>query len=189
MLTLVTPPTVEPVSVQECKDWLRVDHSADDALILALATAARHYCEDRQNRAYCSQTWKASLDAYPAAFSLWRSPVVSVTSVQYVDTDGATQTLSSSEYTLDALSEPGRVVPAYNASWPSIRAVPNAVTLTFVCGYGAAADVPEIFKSAIKMYVADAYENRESIVVGPSVNRSPITVDMMLQPDRLMVVS
>jgi len=89
--------------------------------------------------------------------------LVSVGSIQYVDTDGATQTLAATEYTVDATQRaPGRIVEAFDKSWPDTRVTPNAVTVTFDAGFGAAVDVPEEYKQIIKLYFEHLYDHRES---------------------------
>lgn len=188
MLQRTVDPTSEPVTLAECKTWLRVDIADDDALLSALVTAARDAHELYCNRAYITQTWQLTLDYFPPTIQLWRCPVLAITSVQYVDSAGATQTLAGSKYQLDNASEPARLVPAYNEVWPTTRDIPNAVTITFTAGYGAtAADVPEIYKIAIKREVADQYENRESLVMG-SIDSSPHTAHLLLMPHRIIQV-
>lgn len=103
------------------------------------------------------QTWVQRLDWFPCEIELRRPPVQSVTSVEYVDTAGSTQTLASSRYQLDASSAPGRLRPAYGDSWPTIRLIPNAVTITFVAGYLTAAAVPAIAKRLILLACEEDY--------------------------------
>jgi uncharacterized phiE125 gp8 family phage protein len=38
---LLTPPAVEPISLDEAKAYLRVEHAADDDVIAALIAGAR----------------------------------------------------------------------------------------------------------------------------------------------------
>jgi uncharacterized phiE125 gp8 family phage protein len=79
-----------------------------------------------------------------------------------VDTDGTTQTLSTSRYQVDAKRRPGRMRPAYGYSWPATRpSTVNAVTVTFVAGYGPAASVPESVRQAIRLAVSTWNLNRE----------------------------
>ena len=58
MLQRTVDPTSEPVTLAECKTWLRVDIADDDALLSALVTAARDAHELYCNRAYITQTWQ-----------------------------------------------------------------------------------------------------------------------------------
>lgn len=169
-LTLVAPPTAEPVTLAEAKAQLKVDASADDALITSLITAARQQAEETgafgfsHGRALVTQTLALFLDGFPdadGAIEVPRPPLASVTSITYVDTAGTTQTLASSDYTVDAKSKPGRVAPAFGKSWPATRDVINAVTVTFDAGYGTAAAVPESIKREIKALLVHLYERRE----------------------------
>jgi uncharacterized phiE125 gp8 family phage protein len=42
---LLVPPSAEPWSVAEAKDFLRIEHDDDDAVIAALIAAARGHVE------------------------------------------------------------------------------------------------------------------------------------------------
>ena len=87
-------------------------------------------------------------------------------SVVYIDTDGATQTVSSSVYDVDIDQEPGRLRLAYSESWPSDRrSTPNSVIIRFVAGYGDADAVPETIKAAIKLLVGHLYEHRVQTIL------------------------
>ena len=100
-----------------------------------------------------------------------RAPLISVDSITYTDTTGATQTLATSEYVVDAQGddEPVRILPAYGKTWPATRIYPNAVTIQFQAGYANAAAVPSSIKSAIKQIVGTWQENRESVVTDTRV--------------------
>lgn len=164
-LRLITAPSDEPVSLDEAKLHLRVDDAAEDNYVNGLLIAARTWCENYQNRAYLTQAWRLTLDAFPrcgqSVIRVPRAPLRSVTNIQYVDTDGVTQTWASSNYLVDTQSEPGRIALAYGASWPSTRCQVGAVTVNYSAGYGEAEDVPEQVKHAIKLVLGDWYNQRE----------------------------
>lgn len=136
MLELYTPPTAEPVSLVQAKAFLRVDSTDDDVLIAELIRGARAYIEHMTGRQFVVCTYKLHLDAFPSRIVLPRPPVVSVSSITYVDTGGTTQTLAAANYTLKPYSEPAEVIEAYGKSWPSTQDVENAVTVTYVAGHG-----------------------------------------------------
>ena len=52
---ILTPPSVEPISLMDVKDWLNIDFSSKDALISKLITRARRRCETVTGRAFASQ--------------------------------------------------------------------------------------------------------------------------------------
>jgi hypothetical protein len=52
---VLTPPSVEPVTLTDVKDWLNIDFSSKDALISKLITRARRRCETVTGRAFAPQ--------------------------------------------------------------------------------------------------------------------------------------
>ncbi len=186
-LQLITAPATEPVTLAEAKAHLRVTTVDDDTLITALIVAARQTAENMTDRALITQTWEKSLDVFPEAIELPKPRIQSITSVKYIDTAGVEQTLAGTEYLLDAASEPGWVTPAYDKAWPETRAVPNAVKVRYVAGYGAtAADVPQIIRHAILLIIGELYERRENAIVGVVIGVVPFSAMALLSPYRIV---
>lgn len=159
-----TEPALEPVTVDEVMDQANIDVHDQPELLQGYITAARIMVEKDVARSLMTQTIKLRMDEFPGfEIMLERPPVQSVSSITYVDTDGTTQTLSSSLYETDLSSEPARVRPAYGRVWPFTRYMSNAVTVTYVAGYSSAADVPQTAKLAIKLLASHWYRNREAV--------------------------
>lgn len=169
----VSTPTANPaVTTANAKAQLRVNHNADDTYIAALVAAATDVVEGYLNRAFVNRTYTLDLDGFPRdnEILLERAPLVSVTSIAYIDSAEANQTLSTDSYEVDTKSTPGRIVLATDATWPSTYDKPNTVTITFVAGMGAdESSVDEKYQLMIKMLVANWYQNREPVVVGPGL--------------------
>lgn len=166
-LDLVTPAGAEPIDLTTAKAHLRVIVNAEDTLITALAKAAREHVEAYTGRALVASTWKQSGAAFADSIDLLKSPASSITSIQYVDEAGATQTLSSSVYRLVTSSDPAAAAPARveladGESWPAVAVRPDAVRITFVAGYASAAAVPPSLVSAILLILGDLFENRSA---------------------------
>jgi len=118
---------------------------------------------------------------------LTQPPLISIDSVKYIDVDGTQQTMASTDYKVDSVTEPARLVPAYGKSWPGTRNEINAVEVTFTCGYGAPSAVPEAIKAWMKLRIGAMYENRESDValLRGSVGEMPFA-DKLLAPFRAL---
>ena len=151
-----------PVSTADAKLHLRVDSADEDALIARLVSAATDYVQADLGQQLVTATRRLKMDRWPTGtyYELDYPPLVTVTSITYVDTAGDTQTWSSSYYDVDVDYKPGRVRLAYNQSWPNLRSTPNAITTTYTCGYGADSAVPENIVSAILLLVGGWFENR-----------------------------
>lgn len=210
-LTVDTEPSAEPVTVAEAKTHLRVDGSDDDTYIGALVTAARQHVEHVTSRALVTQTLALTLDHFPGTahgildlrmrpeelrgrghdwvIRLPRSPLQSVSSITYIDDAGASQTLAASKYDVDTSSLVPRITPAYSEVWPTTRPIPNAVTVTFVAGYGAAADVPAALKQAMLVLIGTMYEHRETVVAGAAPEKVPHTFDYLTGPYRVATLA
>jgi len=157
--------TTRVVTLSEAKDQMRITGTDEDTLINRLIDAATSYAEELLHRKLLTQTCIDYLDAFPTVIRPEWSPLVGITSIQYIDTDGATQTWSSAEYDVDTDTVPGRVQPAYGEDYPDIRDDMNAVTVTYTAGYGtAASDVPQEIRHWILLAVAHLYEHREASI-------------------------
>lgn len=162
-LTLVTPPSDEPVSVAEAKRYAKVVHDEDDELIYSLIVSGRQWAEWFTQRAFITQTYDWKLSGFPTSdWEVPKAPLQSITSITYVDSNGAPQTWAATEYTVNApageFARPGTLALGYGKSFPTARAIPQAVTVRFVAGYGLAVAVPIGIKAGIEEYVALRYD-------------------------------
>lgn len=179
-------PAAEPITLAEAKLHLRVDHDYENDMITSLIVAARQWAENETRRRFINTTLRLSMDCFPEVIRLPGGKCQSVTSIVYIDTAGVSQTLSASYYTVDTDSEPARIVQAYGYAWPAIRYDPNAVKVTYVAGYGAAATaVPDGIKSAIKLQIGNLYENREATISGTTIAEVPMAAKALLDPFRV----
>lgn len=166
-LKLFAAPASEPLTLSDTKNFLKVEHTTDDSLITMLISGARIAAEGITNRALITQTWDFYIDQFPPWEQYIPFPSLqSITSIKYYDTDGALQTLASNQYRADLVSEPARVEPAFGLIWPITRWQSNAVVIRFVCGYGAAADVPAGILNWMLMRIRTMYDNRAQIEIG-----------------------
>ena len=186
-IKVITPPAAL-LTIAELHLQLKLDtgafvvHPDDTLLTTRLLPAAAAYCEHASNRSYGSQTLELALDAFPSGpIALPRGPVTSVTSVTYVDTAQATQTRSSSLYTLDDYSPEAWLIPAYDTTWPDVLATPNAVKVRYVAG---AATVPPSVLSAMLLLVEYWHDNMGAYGVGTMSEDVRRGIDALLQIDR-----
>lgn len=211
-IEVVTPPTVEPVSLAEAKVHLRLDPATahpEDALIEEWIISARERVETEVGRALATRTLDVYYDAFPCgggfllrdirqfgwghpdfmprsqALSIPLPPLQSVTSVKYLDAAGVLQVLDPARYrVVPATNRPGRVEPVLNGEWPETAPLSDAVVVRVVAGYGLASAVPASAKSAIKLLLGHKNEHREAVLVGESAAELPRGVRDTLNPLR-----
>lgn len=161
--TLITAPTIEPVSVDEVKDYARIDGSDEDTVIESFITAARQASELYTRRAFIEQTWRMSLDWWEERLiELPRPPLQSITKVETVDEDDTATEYAATNYYAITDSIPGQIALRIDATPPTNydRDI-GGYRITYVAGYGSlAADVPELLRLAIKQWAVVIYEER-----------------------------
>ena len=184
---VTSAPSEEPVTLAEASLWAKIDSTDDNDIVTSLIKAARLNAESYTRRGFVTQTVVAYFDGFYDEMILNRSPISAITSVKYYDGDDNIQTLATTVYDYDIISEPGIITLGYNQTWPTTYDKKNAVEVTMTVGYGAASTVPEDIKTAIKMILTHLYENRQDVIVGRQVNSMPQNSEWLLEPYRVWV--
>ncbi|MCP3680262.1 MAG: hypothetical protein GY782_08455 [Gammaproteobacteria bacterium] len=175
-LIQITAPSSEPVTLGEVKGHLRIDSTSEDELLKSYVKSARHKAELYMKRQIMPATWQLLLDCFPGstlAIDLLRPPLSTASTdivITYKNSTYGTSTLTSTAYTIDFDSEPGRIYPSQNSSntntWPSdLLITTHAVTIQYKSGYLRRNVVPQPIKQWIMSEVGAMYEYREPITI------------------------
>jgi uncharacterized phiE125 gp8 family phage protein len=187
-LEVTTAHSTTIVSTADLKTHLRITFTDDDDYIAMLEGAAVRMVEEYTNT-YLATT---SLIQYGTRFSdlkiLYKSPVSNT--VEHLPTvsyysGGAWNTLATSEYEFVPLIKPARLYPSDDSSLPSTDDVFQAWKISYTAGYTS---VPDPLIQAIKIIVADMYENRQSVIVGKIVSTIPKTAEYLMNPYKIQTL-
>lgn len=186
-LRIAVPARGEQITVDEAALHCRIDGYGsppeyfEQTWLESAIVAAREYCEGWTGLALVPQTFELAVNGFPSlcglaayygsepGISLQVAPVIAVQTVTYTDTDGATQTTYGADWIVDDFSAPGVLHLAYGATWPTARAIPNAVRITFDAGYALPGDspsepsLPKSIRQAMLLVIGHMYEHRESV--------------------------
>ena len=190
---LVTPPDIEPITLSQVKEHLRVDGGDEDALITTLITVARERIEQETRRAFIRQKWTAYIlgdfgNCLPVELPRPRLMPEETFLLEYRDTDAAWQ--ESADAMVQVSREPALVwanATTYPADIDSPRSPQDAVwRATYWAGYGSdAASVPGAIKHAIMLLVAHLFERREMVISGATITEVPKSLDWLLDSYRV----
>jgi len=156
-----------PISLIDMKAHLRYDEiSSQDSQLEAYIMAAVRDVERVYGMAILTKTIKEYWSKFPATpdkpLLLRINPVQAVTSVEYIDQNGLTQTWNTDEWTFGGFNGYTFITPLPGYNWPATWAVPNAITITYDAGFGDTPDdVPANIAQAIKIMVGDMDLRRE----------------------------
>jgi uncharacterized phiE125 gp8 family phage protein len=180
---LLTPPASEPISLAEAKNFLRVEHDADDELIAALIAAARNAIELATRRVLIAQTWRMTLHCWPASGRIVSpvNPLVSLTAGRVRREDETFSVLDPTAFMLDTASVPGVIAFERAGVTEPVRALAG-IELDVEAGYGAAVDVPAPLTQAIRLLLAQSYEQRDQV----RPDALPETVAALVAPFRIL---
>lgn len=170
--TVATQPEDEPLSLEETKWHLRAsDFEDDDAYIQELIASARDYVEGYCGAKFAPQSVDIKCDSFDDFAHVPISPIAGVTSITYVDTSGAETTLAAEIYE----HRDDAIVLAYGKQWPP-RQAGSLIAVTLSVGFQ---DCPPAVKHAMRLWIADAYANREN-----AETASTSTMDALLANHR-----
>ena len=182
-LILTSPPASEPVTLAEAKAHLKIDVDDDDDLITRLIASARRAVEQYTGRALVMQSWRFTIDQWPASrtLALPKPPLLAVTAVTTYDRAGTGTVLSPSSYIVDADEQPARITLKETTVLPSPLREAGGIAVAFDAGYGSPSDVPDALKTAILSLVAHLYASRGDGDVPP-----PFQAIAMMAPYRVV---
>jgi uncharacterized phiE125 gp8 family phage protein len=183
-LYLFTPPALEPVTLAEAKQHLRVTHADDDDFIAKLIAAARRQVEMRTALRLISQQWKFTLDCWPedGIILIPLTPVSAVNEIKSFGNDDQETIIDPSHYFLDAASHPARVAFRQGRAPQTPGRIINGIELTVTAGFGATpAAVPQELKQAMLLMLGNWFANRGEAEPDSSM---PLLAIELLRPFR-----
>jgi uncharacterized phiE125 gp8 family phage protein len=198
-LKLTTAAAVQPVTIDEAKLHLRVEHDADNTLITALIATAVEQLDGRYGRlrrAILTQTW----DMFECGFPICRKwelpmpPLQQVVSVKYYDASNVQQTFGAENYDVITNAFVGYIKLKPGMSWPPTYQRDDAVDIQFKCGFGDDGSAcPAPIKAAILLTVGYLYANRGDAGENPAFasqtrGAAEDAIDRLIGPYRLVTV-
>ena len=187
--TLLTPPAVEPLGLDEAKAHLRLDGADEDALVERLIAAARAQVEGATWLVMIAQSWRAALEAWPRhrTVTLPVRPLLSVEAVRAFDADGAATLVPAEDYEV----EPETATVALKADAAGLAPAVSAggFEIHFTAGFGPeGSDVPAPLRQAMLMLLAHWFEQRSAVAVGDAPATVPAGAAALIAPYRRLVL-
>jgi len=161
----VVPPDAWPLSLEEVRLHLRVDHTDEDLVIQSLIEAATAYLDGYAgtlNMALMPQTWEQQYPAFPSSpVRLTVTPVQEAT-VTYYDVDNALQTVPEASHSVEITPDGTVLMLAPGEAWPAAYTRSDAVSIRYLAGYASASDVPADIRHAMQLMIAAWFDNRDA---------------------------
>lgn len=158
---LVTPAMWQPLDIEDMK--LRPEIRGfttddDDPVLLGFMLSAIEAYQEYTGHILCRSTWDLYLDAFEDEIEL-PSPLSSISSVNYRDSNGVWQVLATTYYTYDTTDAvKARLTLKYDQTWPSTYDEINSVRIRFVAGYVDAESIPYRVKDGLLLKIQELYD-------------------------------
>lgn len=185
---LLTAPAVEPLTLAETKEFLRIEHADDDGLVASLITGARGHVEAATRRALITQLWRYIADVWPdsGCIEVMPAPLRAVLAVRVYRSDGATLAVDPDAFVADLARAPAVLAFATRAL-PAPERPKAGIEIDLRVGYGdAASDVPEPLRQAMRLLIAHWYENRGVVARNEGIAALPENVRALIAPYRVL---
>ena len=169
------------LSLEACKEHLKVDGEDEDFLIKALRDASIQvielYCGIKL-RSTPGLEWRAACFPHRSmmALPLCVSPVTQIEAISWRDAAGDKVAGAPDAY---RLSSRGDILPAYGAGWPVGAA--GEVSVIFTAGYPAD-QAPPALLAAVRLFLGHLYKNREAVTDRGTEAEIPFGVRQICAP-------
>jgi len=183
---LLTGPAAEPLSLEEAKTFLRVEHGDDDELIGALIAGARMHVEGQARLGLITQHWRMVFDCWPhhGRIAVKPGPLRSLNAVRVYDLQSHPQSVDTQAFVPDFGASTLAFMP-WALPAPGRNAAGIEIDVTIGFGDGAN-DVPEPLRQALRLLVAHWYENRGLVGAANSTAILPASLAALVAPYRLL---
>ena len=145
-LTLITPPSALPVSLEEAKKHLGYEADDRDDQITTYLKAAVQWIDGPTGwlgRMLAPQVWRWTFDTFPSGdLEIPFGPVISVDEIAYDDAEGTAQVIDEADYSTDLTGDPAWIVS--QDGWPTTYTGVNAVRIDYTAGYADLSESPFI---------------------------------------------
>jgi len=186
-LEIVDAPLITPITIEEVKAQLRVEHDDDDTILTRLIDVAVAYTDVRGalGQAMITQKWAQWINANPPQnVSLILGPVQDVTAIKYYDTDGVLQTDDINNYQVFGTDFATVISPKDSFTWPVSQQRSDAIKIEYDIGYGdEITSVPQTIRHALMLLIGHWYDNREQTGVD-ELSNIPFGYEEMLNLHR-----
>ncbi len=172
-LNKIASKNLVPIPIAELKGQLSIIHDRDDTRLTMLVSQGIEQVSNDTNRTLVETDWELSGSCFdPDGIRLLRPPLVSVTSVIYVDTAGVEQTMLAEDYQISKSGTGAKLLPAPGKCWPEVQwGNANAVRVTYKAGYvydigeGSVGNIPDSLRIAVLLWAAHLDMFRESVTI------------------------
>lgn len=194
---VTTKPLLEPVSLDELKDHLRITSTQEDSYLTNLITSGRQMIEDYTRRKLIEQTVTLYLDGWPSKYSdVWWDgtvqasrdtlstyqsiqiplvPLIDVSEVSLFSTDNTESTYSASNYYVNNFDNDtfGSIELNQGSVITGNLRRKNSIKVTYTVGYGPSpSDVPYSLRQSCLVMSAYLYNNRGDCDGGGCVDKA-----------------
>lgn len=168
-LTRIIAPAAPPITLEEAKTQVRVNHDDEDMLIQHYVDAAIAWLDGPAwilGRSLVTQSWQMNLDAVTGPILL-PFPDSEIDSAVFTDAAGG-----DVDYHIALQDQRLLLRPLAGFGRPA--------AITFTTGYGVPTDVPAAIRQAMLLLIGHWYEHREAVSLGASAAALPMAVDALL---------
>lgn len=160
-IQLKTKPANRVFTLQEVKDFLRVDSNYDNDLINNLQIAVTEVAEKYTSKALIYQTWQIIYDNLQEnKVILPISPIVSISSIKQIDKYGNEHILNVADYELCKIQN---TVSFLNYLYNS-----NKTIIEYVAGYSDdSLNIPQAIKQGILNHIGHIYDGKGEVAELP----------------------